>query len=233
MAKFKGSGSFSGKKRIGGDRDFKKGGRSEGSHEMHKATCSECGKACQVPFKPTGEKPVFCSWCFANKDTSNKSRAERRSSGRPDHGDREMFKAICDKCHKSCEVPFRPSGDKPVYCSDCFGYGGKSERNDRTRSERSGHDHGVNLDQHKEQIENINTKLDKILRILESSTSVESVVLEEKDPVELVEEKTKKKVVAIKVEKKKTKKVAKSPAPKKKAVAPKKVVKKVAAKKKK
>ncbi len=34
--------------------------------------------------------------------------------------DKVMFKAICSECGKNCEVPFRPSGDKPVYCQDCF-----------------------------------------------------------------------------------------------------------------
>lgn len=44
--------------------------------------------------------------------------------GRPsfrDDGDRkEMFAATCSSCHKPCEVPFRPTGDRPVYCRDCF-----------------------------------------------------------------------------------------------------------------
>ena len=35
-------------------------------------------------------------------------------------GPREMHKAICAECKKECEVPFKPSGDKPVYCRDCF-----------------------------------------------------------------------------------------------------------------
>ncbi len=33
---------------------------------------------------------------------------------------REMFEAVCADCGKSAQVPFRPSGMKPVYCSDCF-----------------------------------------------------------------------------------------------------------------
>ena len=37
--------------------------------------------------------------------------------GRP----REMFKAVCADCKKECEVPFKPSGDRPVYCKECFG----------------------------------------------------------------------------------------------------------------
>ena len=35
-------------------------------------------------------------------------------------GQREMFKATCAECKKECEVPFKPSGDRPVYCRECF-----------------------------------------------------------------------------------------------------------------
>jgi len=34
--------------------------------EMHKAVCSDCGKECEVPFKPTEGKPVYCRECFQN-----------------------------------------------------------------------------------------------------------------------------------------------------------------------
>jgi CxxC-x17-CxxC domain-containing protein len=39
-----------------------------------------------------------------------------------DHRFRErvMHKAVCADCKKGCEVPFKPSGDRPVYCQDCF-----------------------------------------------------------------------------------------------------------------
>lgn len=33
---------------------------------------------------------------------------------------REMFDATCARCGKETQVPFRPSGARPVYCSDCF-----------------------------------------------------------------------------------------------------------------
>ncbi len=33
----------------------------------------------------------------------------------------EMHQATCVRCHKFCEVPFKPNGKKPVYCRDCFG----------------------------------------------------------------------------------------------------------------
>lgn len=33
--------------------------------ELHDAVCAECGKECKVPFVPNGERPVYCSECFA------------------------------------------------------------------------------------------------------------------------------------------------------------------------
>jgi len=35
-----------------------------GPREMHKATCSDCGNECEVPFKPTEGRPVYCRDCF-------------------------------------------------------------------------------------------------------------------------------------------------------------------------
>lgn len=33
--------------------------------EFHDAVCASCGKECKVPFVPNGERPVYCSECFA------------------------------------------------------------------------------------------------------------------------------------------------------------------------
>ncbi|MFA4982938.1 MAG: CxxC-x17-CxxC domain-containing protein [Candidatus Micrarchaeia archaeon] len=41
------------------------GGGYGGPREMHKATCSECGQECEVPFKPTEGRPVYCRDCFS------------------------------------------------------------------------------------------------------------------------------------------------------------------------
>jgi len=35
--------------------------------EMFKATCSECGQECEVPFKPDPSRPVYCRECWAKK----------------------------------------------------------------------------------------------------------------------------------------------------------------------
>jgi len=34
--------------------------------------------------------------------------------------ERVTYKAICADCSKECTIPFKPSGDRPVYCQDCF-----------------------------------------------------------------------------------------------------------------
>lgn len=46
--------------------NFSRGPRRDfdGPREMHKAVCSECKAACEVPFKPTEGKPVFCRDCY-------------------------------------------------------------------------------------------------------------------------------------------------------------------------
>ncbi|HNX67962.1 MAG TPA: hypothetical protein PLL75_00315 [Candidatus Omnitrophota bacterium] len=36
------------------------------------------------------------------------------------HRERILHKAVCADCKKDCEVPFKPSGDRPVYCKECF-----------------------------------------------------------------------------------------------------------------
>ncbi|MCL2712917.1 MAG: hypothetical protein FWD37_06590 [Methanomassiliicoccaceae archaeon] len=33
--------------------------------EMHKTTCSDCGNECEVPFKPTQGRPVYCKECYS------------------------------------------------------------------------------------------------------------------------------------------------------------------------
>lgn len=38
----------------------------------------------------------------------------------PPRRDRVLYEAICADCHKVCEVPFKPSEDRAVYCKECF-----------------------------------------------------------------------------------------------------------------
>jgi CxxC-x17-CxxC domain-containing protein len=98
-----------------------------------------------------------------------------RGDSRGGRGDRQMFKATCSNCGKDCEVPFRPTNSKPVYCSDCFekmGGPGRDDRqssrprfNDRPRFDE-GRPQGPTSDQNKALLESINNKLDRILQVL-------------------------------------------------------------------
>jgi CxxC-x17-CxxC domain-containing protein len=38
----------------------------------------------------------------------------------PMAGPREVFMATCAACGKQTDLPFKPRGDRPVYCRDCF-----------------------------------------------------------------------------------------------------------------
>jgi CxxC-x17-CxxC domain-containing protein len=50
--------------RCKGCRAEKKAMRNGGPREQFETTCAECGAECRVPFKPNGEKPVYCSSCY-------------------------------------------------------------------------------------------------------------------------------------------------------------------------
>ena len=34
--------------------------------------------------------------------------------------ERSFTQVVCAECGKECEVPFKPSADRPVYCRECF-----------------------------------------------------------------------------------------------------------------
>ncbi|MEI6732186.1 MAG: CxxC-x17-CxxC domain-containing protein [archaeon] len=61
-------GSRGGGRSFGGGRGGGGGGgfrRDFGPREMHKAVCSDCKQDCEVPFKPTEGKPVYCKECYS------------------------------------------------------------------------------------------------------------------------------------------------------------------------
>lgn len=137
--------------------------------EMFKATCSECGNKCEVPFKPTEGKPVLCSTCFEKQKSKDQGRPDRRDFGR---GDRKMFVAVCNKCGGRAEVPFRPTEGKPVYCNNCFSQEGRrgDRRDDRRRDRYSNMPRDtVGNRQLSDQLKSVSNKLDKVISILEGT----------------------------------------------------------------
>lgn len=86
-----------------------------------------------------------------------------------DRGPVEMHSAVCDNCGKSCEVPFRPTSGKPVYCSNCFE--SKRENSDSGSSRNSGYERR-SPERSDNGLAEINAKLDNILKLLESQKPV-------------------------------------------------------------
>jgi CxxC-x17-CxxC domain-containing protein len=41
-------------------------GSSAGMREMYDAVCAQCGTATTVPFKPRGDRPVYCRTCYSS-----------------------------------------------------------------------------------------------------------------------------------------------------------------------
>jgi len=81
--------------------------RSDRPTEMYDVTCSKCGKRCQVPFKPTGSRPVFCSECFEQKCPSkfNSRNQDRRFSEPPPQGNSsEQFNQINAKLDQIIKI---------------------------------------------------------------------------------------------------------------------------------
>lgn len=159
-SKFSRGGSGGGFKK----RDFNDRG-SRGPAEMHQAVCDKCGKDCQVPFRPTQGKPVFCSNCFEkNPISSQRGEHQDWNNRRSDSTEREMFEAVCDNCGKDCKIPFRPTNGRPVYCSNCFDKGNNESRG--TDSRNTSGPRNAEQPQYKEQLQELNAKLDKILGLL-------------------------------------------------------------------
>lgn len=42
-------------------------GGSRVSAERHSATCSECGRETSLPFRPRGDRPVYCNECYRSR----------------------------------------------------------------------------------------------------------------------------------------------------------------------
>lgn len=77
-------------------------------------------------FKPSGFKKSGSNYEGKSSFGDGRKQTGRYDMGRPARtedrrGDApELFKTNCTTCGKSCEVPFRPDGVKPVLCRDCF-----------------------------------------------------------------------------------------------------------------
>jgi len=129
-------GGFS--RRNGGRGKFG-GGRDRGPVTMHQAICDQCGKPCEVPFKPTSGKPVYCNACFGGKKEIGNNRGGDRLSQR----NYDRYKAPI----------------KPDFGSDIS----------------KGNNNEV-----KKQLEILNGKMDLLIKAVEAMASIKPLVVEKK-----------------------------------------------------
>tara|TARA_Y100000034_G_scaffold77037_1_gene92528 strand:+ start:56 stop:394 length:339 start_codon:yes stop_codon:yes gene_type:complete len=81
-------------------------------------------------------------------DDDSRSRDSGRGFSR-DRRDVQMTEVTCSSCGERCEVPFKPTSSKPVYCDNCFG---KNKKGPSNHSDRD--------------LDIINEKLNKIMKAL-------------------------------------------------------------------
>ena len=89
--------------------------------------CKECNQ--EFTFTAS-EQEFFASKGFENEPgrcpTCRAARKQNGFNGRQRGGfgggrsERQMYPAVCSNCGAQTTVPFQPSGDKPVYCRDCY-----------------------------------------------------------------------------------------------------------------
>ncbi|MHB1128345.1 MAG: zinc-ribbon domain containing protein [Bacillota bacterium] len=85
--------------------------------------CKDCGR--EFSFSAS-EQEFFAEKGFTNEPgrcpECRAARKQQTRGGNRGYGSspREMFPATCSACGKETTVPFRPTGDKPVYCRECY-----------------------------------------------------------------------------------------------------------------
>jgi CxxC-x17-CxxC domain-containing protein len=72
-------------------------------------------------FRPSGGAPGGRPKFGGNKKFGGKFEGGGERGGQHHARPIQLFDAVCAQCGKNCQVPFRPNGEKPVYCRECFG----------------------------------------------------------------------------------------------------------------
>jgi len=87
--------------------------------------CRDCGEEFLFTDR---EQEFFAEKGFTNEPSrcpdcrKAKKQNSRRGGGfgQNSRQERKLYPAVCAECGESTEVPFKPSGEKPVYCRQCF-----------------------------------------------------------------------------------------------------------------
>lgn len=83
-------------------------------------SCKDCGK--EFVFS-ANEQEFYASKGFENEPgrcPECRSARKQQRGGMSGRRERQMYPAICSECGVETTVPFQPTGDRPIYCRDCF-----------------------------------------------------------------------------------------------------------------
>ena len=84
-------------------------------YENKTLVCKDCGE--EFIFT-AGEQEFYAEKGFQNEPQRCKAcRDKRKNAAKPQ---REYFTTTCANCGKEAKIPFQPTSDRPVYCSECF-----------------------------------------------------------------------------------------------------------------
>jgi CxxC-x17-CxxC domain-containing protein len=105
-----------------------KGGEFPKMYQDKTLTCADCGNsfvftAAEQEFyaqKGFANEPKRCPDCRRNRKDQMGGRRGGNGGGRGFGGPKEMFDVVCSNCGKAAQVPFKPRGDRPVLCDECF-----------------------------------------------------------------------------------------------------------------
>jgi CxxC-x17-CxxC domain-containing protein len=56
----------------------------------------------------------------ADKPAEDKAVSTDAAPAGVDQQGRQLYNVKCSNCGRDTQVPFKPSGDRPVYCRDCY-----------------------------------------------------------------------------------------------------------------
>ncbi len=80
--------------------------------------CKDCGSEFAFTVR---DQQFYAEKGFENEPQRCRDcRTQRKTSRGASGGAREMFDAVCAQCGVQTTVPFKPRGDRPVYCRACF-----------------------------------------------------------------------------------------------------------------
>jgi len=99
----------------------------EQNFENQQLQCVECGKIFEFSAedqefysKKGYSAPKRCAECReSRKARSNNSRGGSGGAG-GFRSERKEYPVVCAACGCETTVPFKPSNDRPVFCSDCY-----------------------------------------------------------------------------------------------------------------